>query len=133
MNRCQLELHQLWPCTVIFDGVPFVFSLSANLDELQEWLQAESECEDPFWSSECNSTSVVCRSTLPSATEGKACLSSLQLDRSSLSFQYRSKFQDFSNSIFRIFLENFVRHCEEMCCGSFHNLLLCISGARGTV
>ena len=44
----------------------------------------------------------------------KACLSSLQLGRSSSSFQYRSKFQGFFYSAFQIFSGIFVRLREEI-------------------
>ena len=65
------------PCTVNFVGVPFTVSLSASLDEIQEWLQAESQSAKTLSdrSLECNSTSVIWRSPLTSTTEGMPELS----------------------------------------------------------
>ena len=99
---------QLMPCTVIFVGVPFAFSLSANLDEVQAWLQAESQSAKTLsdLSLECNSTSVIWRSPSTSATEGKLDLSLanlvVHLCQSNTGWSFRIFY-----STFRLFAKKF--------------------------
>ena len=89
MNRCQLELHHLSVYNLMaVDAMhrqlrrcALCIQLVSYLDEIQEWLQAESQSAKDLsdCSLECNSTSVIYRSPLTSTTEGMPELSATWL------------------------------------------------------